>query len=275
MRRWLEQSRTPAERGPAVAWIPHGVDQTTFVPLRTLPDGQVDPAGRVAARLAILGADAASGVSFLVLNGNRHVPRKRLDATLRVFAAFASDKPPSVKLLLKSSDSNPQRSDLENLVRASGLGQRVLWTDALGIADTLDDSRLNLLYNACNVGISTSEGEGWGLVAFEHAAAGVPQILPAHAAADLWSGYPGLIGTARRRVAAGDMFSYAEVDETAAGAVLQRFYEDDGFRSEASLHGLRIARQPEVDWSSIGRRWQTLITGLRQVPLTSRLQRAR
>jgi hypothetical protein len=39
----------------------------------------------------------------------------------------------------------------------------------------------------------------------------------------LWSGYPGLIGTARRRVAAGDMFSYAEVDETAAGAVLQRF----------------------------------------------------
>jgi D-inositol-3-phosphate glycosyltransferase len=144
-----------------------------------------------------------------------------------------------------------------------GLSQRVLWTDAMGIADSLDGASLNLLYNACDVGLNTSEAEGWGLIAFEHAATGAPQILPAHAAAaDLWQGYPGLIGTPHRRLVCGDMFRHAEIDSAAAGAALQRLYEDESLWKEASLHARRIAQRPELDWSIIRQRWRTLVTDL-------------
>ena len=42
--------------------------------------------------------------------------------------------------------------------------------------------KLNQIYNACDLGINTSMGEGWGLTAHEMAAAGKPQLGPAHSA---------------------------------------------------------------------------------------------
>jgi len=42
----------------------------------------------------------------------------------------------------------------------------------------LDDRELNLLYNACDVGLNTASSEGWGMVSFEHAATGAAQIVP-------------------------------------------------------------------------------------------------
>jgi len=32
----------------------------------------------------------------------------------------------------------------------------------------LPDNELNIVYNACDIGINTSVREGWGLVSFEH-----------------------------------------------------------------------------------------------------------
>ena len=37
---------------------------------------------------------------------------------------------------------------------------------------------LNMIYNAADVGVNTCKGEGHGLVNHEHAACGVPQIVP-------------------------------------------------------------------------------------------------
>jgi glycosyltransferase involved in cell wall biosynthesis len=36
------------------------------------------------------------------------------------------------------------------------------------------------VYNACDVGVNTCIGEGWGLVNTEHAATGVAQLVPDH-----------------------------------------------------------------------------------------------
>jgi hypothetical protein len=44
----------------------------------------------------------------------------------------------------------------------------------------LPDETVRLLYNACELGVSTSMGEGWGLGTFEHAATGAAQIAPDH-----------------------------------------------------------------------------------------------
>ena len=64
---------------------------------------------------------------------------------------------------------------------ASGLEERLHLNPLAG--GIVDDRELNLLYNACDVGITTSMGEGWGLVSFEHGAAGAAQIVPDHSAA--------------------------------------------------------------------------------------------
>ncbi len=46
----------------------------------------------------------------------------------------------------------------------------------------VDDGALNTIYNACDVGMNTSEKEGWGLIAFEHGATRSPQVVPNHGA---------------------------------------------------------------------------------------------
>ena len=44
-------------------------------------------------------------------------------------------------------------------------------------AQALSVKDLNMLYNACDIGINTSDSEGFGLVNVEHATTGKPQIV--------------------------------------------------------------------------------------------------
>jgi glycosyltransferase involved in cell wall biosynthesis len=40
------------------------------------------------------------------------------------------------------------------------------------------DEDINILYNIADVGISTADGEGWGLCTFEQMGVGIPQVVP-------------------------------------------------------------------------------------------------
>ena len=40
------------------------------------------------------------------------------------------------------------------------------------------DEDINVLYNIADIGISTAEGEGWGLCTFEQMGVGIPQVVP-------------------------------------------------------------------------------------------------
>jgi glycosyltransferase involved in cell wall biosynthesis len=40
------------------------------------------------------------------------------------------------------------------------------------------DEDINMFYNAADVGITTADGEGWGLCQFEQMGVGVPQVVP-------------------------------------------------------------------------------------------------
>ena len=60
--------------------------------------------------------------------------------------------------------------------------------------ESLTEQQINLLYNACDVGINTSMGEGWGLISFEHGATGAAQIVPAHTSfIENWTGAADLL----------------------------------------------------------------------------------
>jgi hypothetical protein len=245
---------------PRIAAIPHGVDSASFRPLVAGPRGKVGAAGRDTARRRLLGDAASSQISFLVLNANTNIWRKRIDATLRVFAEFAADKDPGVKLLLKSSGPARDGCDIGAAVHALGLEGRVLLTESFGIPKTVDDDTLNCLYNTADVGMNTSEGEGWGLIAYEQAACGVPQILPAHPTAkEYWTGYPGLIGVSDTGIDRGGMFCAAEINEPAARDVLERLYRDETFREQAGSRAMEIATRPDLAWSAVGDIWKALV----------------
>jgi len=84
--------------------IPHGVAMETFFPYPDRTDSQekvVETGLQMAKRqLKLFNNEDCEG-SFVVLNSNRNQPRKRIDLTIKGFAAFAKDnKPPNVKLYL-------------------------------------------------------------------------------------------------------------------------------------------------------------------------------
>jgi glycosyltransferase involved in cell wall biosynthesis len=71
---------------------------------------------------------------------------------------------------------------------------RIIMTTQTEGPPNVDVETLNTIYNACDVGVNTCKGEGWGLVNFEHAACGVPQVVPDHTSCkEIFEGYGELI----------------------------------------------------------------------------------
>src|SRR5262249_17890667 len=178
-------SRLRKKRGggdfPKVEVIPHGVDRDRFYPLPELAQAAFASRGRANAKRRVFGDFPDLDDSFIVLNASRPDKRKRIDLTLAGFAKFAEGKPASVRLCLHQAirgEAEEQR--MASLIRGYGIKDRVFLNPLAG--GVVGDQELNLLYNACDVGINTSMGEGWGLASFEHAAAGAAQAFPNHTA---------------------------------------------------------------------------------------------
>ena len=219
-----------------------------------------DPSARAAAKRLVFGADHADD-TFIVLNASRPDVRKRIDLTLEGFACFARDKPPGVRLCLHHALGLPDSAE-SCVARADALGirDRLLLNPFARLERVPADAELNLLYNACDVGLNTAMGEGWGLVTFEHAAAGAPQIVPRHSAcADLWDGHALLVPAATRYVPSFSILELAEVAPADVAAALQTLYVDRRAHRELARAGLEYARRPEFRWEAVAQRWGDVI----------------
>lgn len=177
--------------------IPHGIDREHFFPFPELVAAGFDSIARAKPKEQLFPGLPDPAQSFVVLNASRPDRRKRLDLTIAGFARFAADKPANVKLCLHHAILGDREDEpIRSWVRSHGVEDRVYVNPQGG--GVRDDRELNLLYNACDVGINTSMGEGWGLVSAEHGAAGAVQIVPDHTAcAELWRGHGELIPISR------------------------------------------------------------------------------
>ena len=156
--------------------IPHGLDQDKFFPL-----------GKDEARKKLgLPLD-----KFIVFNGNRNQPRKLIDQTIKAFAEFAVGKD-DVLLYLNMGEKDlgwAVKELFETEMKRRGVDPtaKLCLTPGMNYICAPPDEQLNLIYNAVDVGINTANGEGWGLVPFEHAMCKKPQIVPAHTSCkDIW-----------------------------------------------------------------------------------------
>jgi glycosyltransferase involved in cell wall biosynthesis len=162
-----------AERcGVPARHIPHGVDLERFRP----------PPDRDEAKRRAGVADR-----FVVLSDSRNQPRKMLPRLLDIFAAFAAEHPRAL-LHLHTDPSDTRQAtysyDVLADIRHHGLSGQARVTDGFRMrrGRGLPLSRLAALYQAADVHLLASTGEGFGLPNLQAAAVGAVPLAGAHSA---------------------------------------------------------------------------------------------
>jgi glycosyltransferase involved in cell wall biosynthesis len=239
-----------------IAVLPHGVDLAHFGPcgdrVKDLDRRRVD------ARRALFPDRPELWRGFWVMNGNRNQARKRLDLTLEGFAIFAAGQASDVRLYVHWAAERRGGVDVHRLVRALGIEDRLISSRGVGVST----ERLNLIYNAADVGVNTATGEGWGLIALEHAATGAAQVVPDHSACrELWQGAAEMLPVHRRLLRAGRT-SGGEVDPNDLAGALSRLYEDWNYYAAMVRRAGERARHPRLQWEAIGRGWEAWLQGI-------------
>jgi glycosyltransferase involved in cell wall biosynthesis len=122
---------------------------------------------------------------FLFMNLNRNQPRKRYDILIMAFVELIVKFPTKPLYLLCVCDKGDkggwwlfelfQRELQMRGVSVEMFGNRLIITSQ---NMAFKDEEINLFYNAADVGISTADGEGFGLCQFEQMGVGVPQVVP-------------------------------------------------------------------------------------------------
>ena len=161
---------------PDLRVIENAVDTTLFSKLPTQ------------ARLAIRQNIGIPQNGILIVNANRNTQRKRHDLAVMAFVQLHLREPENQYYMMILTGMNAQQGAYYDIARIynselvrNGLGDREDLKKRLLLVDTsakpLTDSAINELYNAADIGINTSDGEGFGLCQIEHLYTGAPQIV--------------------------------------------------------------------------------------------------
>ena len=234
---------------PELEVIGHGVDTALFYPL---PD-------RTALKRKWFPQLPDPENAFVVLNANRPQPRKRIDLTIQAFAEFCQNKPASVCLCLHHAIMTAEeKSQLQQWIKQAALADRVILSDS-----AMDDRSLNELYNACDVGVNTAMGEGWGLVSMEHAATRRAQIVPQHSACqEIWQNCAECAPLSRTYVPRFSMLELAEVSVDTVVSSLERLYQNHAYREALAARAYEHVTQARYRWSTIAQQWDRMFNDL-------------
>ena len=122
---------------------------------------------------------------FILMSLNRNQPRKRYDILIMAFVELLVKYPTKPIFLMCVCDKGEKggwwlfelfaRELKLRGVPVERYGNRLM----LSSQDmTFRDEDINMFYNLADIGISTADGEGWGLCNFEQMGVGVPQVVP-------------------------------------------------------------------------------------------------
>jgi glycosyltransferase involved in cell wall biosynthesis len=155
--------------------IEHAVDQSTFTILT--PEAKQ-------------GIRAGLGIpndATVLINLNRNSQRKRLDLTISAFIQVLKRNPENPIYLVIGTNISPQSGAFYDIPRIitrelSKAGLPLTYVQRIVLIDTsppniVGDDGINQLYNMADIGINTSDGEGYGLCQIEHLYTGAPQVI--------------------------------------------------------------------------------------------------
>ena len=235
-------------KSPSLRVIPHGVDLDAF--------RQVSPV--IAKNLCFSTIPHAEQATF-ILNANRPVERKGLHLTIKGFAkALPSFKERTFLVLHHGGLETLEKEHCLDLINTLKIKDYVL-IDPLGKNGYVKDEELNLLYNACDIGVNSSYGEGWGLISFEHAITGAPQIVPDHTScSEIWKGAALLTPTQKDIQFSTNPFVMSEISVEKLCDQLVELVNEVEVRNTYSALGVRNCKQKKYRWKEIAKKWATL-----------------
>jgi glycosyltransferase involved in cell wall biosynthesis len=126
--------------------------------------------------------------AVVFLNANRNSQRKRLDTMVMGFVHMLTKKPDAPLYLMVVTAMNPQQGAFYDIQRiyiqelklanldVDNYSKRLMILDT-SPPNTLTDAQINDIYNMTDIGLNTSDGEGFGLCQLEHLYTGAPQVV--------------------------------------------------------------------------------------------------
>lgn len=179
--------------------IPHGIDLSTFFPMSEKEIKEF--------RKAYFGEKNVD--KFIITNLNRNNARKDVARTIAAFSLFHKNHPES--LLYLHMEANDNGGLLPAVVEEFGLkvSENVFFPGGfkwdIGYAENI----INGIYNASDLIVTTTQGEGWGLSLTESMATKTPVVAPEN------TSIPEILGNGDRGwlVPAGDPIDYWVVHE--------------------------------------------------------------
>lgn len=161
---------------PDVRVLEHAVDPTVFTNM--LPDQ----------RKTIRAGMNVPEDATVFLNANRNSQRKRLDLTVAGFVKLLANNPGRKYYLAIVTNLQPNSAPYYDIpgiyvseLKRNGLDLQAYAMNLLLVdtspANVIGDDGINQIYNAADIGINTSDGEGYGLCQLEHMYTGAPQIV--------------------------------------------------------------------------------------------------
>lgn len=232
--------------------IPHGVDQEKFFPM-----------DKEEARKAMgIGKD-----DFVVFNGNRNQPRKRIDITIKGFIRFARFCPNArLWLHMGVKDQGWDIIPLFNRVARDcdydPTGRLILTNHNFSVNNCLSIEDLNRAYNASDIGVNTCIAEGWGLVNFEHAATGVAQLVPDHTSLkEIFDDVP-RIDCLEAETDKGYGLERPIPSAESMAKLLRKYYDDRALLQRTAQLCYEKATNPAYNWNVIAEQMIGIIDGL-------------
>ena len=123
--------------------------------------------------------------AFLYMCLNRNQPRKRYDILIMAFVELLVKNPQKPIFLLCICDKGDKGGWwifelFQRELRLRGVSVEMFANRLMLSSQDMSyrDEEINMFYNVADVGVSTSDGEGWGLCNFEQMGVGVPQVVP-------------------------------------------------------------------------------------------------
>ena len=209
--------------------------------------------------------------TFIVFNGNRNQPRKRIDLTIKGFIEFALDKP-DARLWLHMGQKDmgwdivPLFKRVARDMGYDSTGKLILTNPAFSTENCLPIEQLNKVYNAVDVGVNTCIGEGWGLVNTEHAATGVAQLVPDHTSLkEIFKDMP-RIPIESWEVDRNYGLDRGQPSPSALASLLTQYYEDRELLASVGQQCYERIHETELTWPAVTSKMEAIVKRLLTQP---------
>lgn len=191
--------------------------------------------------------------AFVVLCVAHNQVRKKLDRTLKAFASFCRDKPNAILWFHSTPTAdNGQGWDLLGMAENMGIGDKVLFSNMAQklISDNfVTNHDMARMYQASDVHLLLTGGEGFGLPILEASACGIPNITTEFTTGPELVGVPESgslvkVDTIEDHMNGGH-WALANIEQ--ASAHLDKYYKNPGLAREHGKNGAEYAHAKYTD----------------------------